>query len=161
MDYKYIEQLLERYWNGETSLGEEKILRTFFSQESVPERLSPYKDLFRYEAEETATDTLGEAFDERMAVLTAESTPEQRANGEQPVRLTLTQRLMPLFKAAAVVAITLTLVDAAQVAFQANDDEAPVATERTDGSSVAMGDTLRTDSTRSLSETTILFPPLQ
>ena len=30
MDYKYIEQLLERYWEGETTLQEEAILRTFF-----------------------------------------------------------------------------------------------------------------------------------
>ena len=32
MDYKYIEQLMERYWNAETSLEEESILRSFFSQ---------------------------------------------------------------------------------------------------------------------------------
>jgi hypothetical protein len=28
MDYKYIKQLLDRYWKGETSLEEEKILKT-------------------------------------------------------------------------------------------------------------------------------------
>ena len=32
MDYKYIEQLLERYWKCETTLEEEEILRMFFSQ---------------------------------------------------------------------------------------------------------------------------------
>ena len=31
MDYKYINQLLDRYWKCETSLEEEEILRTFFS----------------------------------------------------------------------------------------------------------------------------------
>ena len=31
MDYKYIKQLLERYWVCETSLEEEEILRTFLS----------------------------------------------------------------------------------------------------------------------------------
>ena len=36
MDYKYIEQLLERYWNCDTTLEEEQILRTFFSQKEVP-----------------------------------------------------------------------------------------------------------------------------
>ena len=36
MDYKYINQLLERYWNCETSLEEEGILRAFFSQKDVP-----------------------------------------------------------------------------------------------------------------------------
>ena len=39
MDYKYIKQLLERYWNCETSLEEEDILRTFFSQEDIPSEL--------------------------------------------------------------------------------------------------------------------------
>ena len=36
MDYKYINQLLERYWAAETTLEEEKILRTFFSQTDIP-----------------------------------------------------------------------------------------------------------------------------
>ena len=36
MDYKYIEQLLENYWNCETSTEEEQILRSFFSQKDVP-----------------------------------------------------------------------------------------------------------------------------
>ena len=39
MDYKYIEQLLERYWAAETSLEEEDILRAFFSQKEIPAEL--------------------------------------------------------------------------------------------------------------------------
>ena len=39
MDYRYIEQLMERYWEGETTLQEESILRTFFSQPDIPENL--------------------------------------------------------------------------------------------------------------------------
>ena len=46
MDYKYIEQLLERYWNCETSLEEEQILRSFFRQKEVPAHLLRYKQLF-------------------------------------------------------------------------------------------------------------------
>ena len=46
MDYKYIEQLLERYWQGETSLQEEAILRSFFSQPDIPESLQQYQALF-------------------------------------------------------------------------------------------------------------------
>ena len=49
MDYKYIEQLLERYWQCETSLEEESELRTFFSQEKVPAHLLQYRDLFVYQ----------------------------------------------------------------------------------------------------------------
>ena len=48
MDYKYIEQLLERYWKCETTLEEEEILRAFYSQKDVPDELLPYKDLFCY-----------------------------------------------------------------------------------------------------------------
>ena len=36
MDYKDIEQLLERYWQCETSVEEESVLRDFFSREDVP-----------------------------------------------------------------------------------------------------------------------------
>ena len=46
MDYKYITQLLERYWKAETTLEEENILRAFFSQTSVPEELRQYRCLF-------------------------------------------------------------------------------------------------------------------
>ena len=42
MDYKYINQLLDRYWKGETSLEEEEILRAFFSQDELPAELKPY-----------------------------------------------------------------------------------------------------------------------
>ena len=45
MDYKYIEQLLERYWQCETSLEEESELRSFFSEEEVPAHLLRYKEL--------------------------------------------------------------------------------------------------------------------
>ena len=66
MDYKYINQLLERYWAGETSLEEEQILRSFFSQPNVPEELKQYRCLFIYEQTEPATDVLGDDFDEQL-----------------------------------------------------------------------------------------------
>ena len=46
MDYKYIEQLMERYWEGETTLQEENILRTFFSQPEIPEEFQKFQALF-------------------------------------------------------------------------------------------------------------------
>ena len=42
MDYKYISQLLERYWNAETTREEEEILKAVFRQDNVP------ADLLRY-----------------------------------------------------------------------------------------------------------------
>ena len=59
MDYKYIEQLLESYWQGETTLQEEAILRNFFSQQDIPEHLRKYKALFTYEKKRP----LGDDFD--------------------------------------------------------------------------------------------------
>ncbi|MCI6209206.1 MAG: pyruvate ferredoxin oxidoreductase, partial [Prevotella sp.] len=46
MDYKYIEQLLEKYFECDTTLEEEQILRAFFAQQNVPIRLLPYRQLF-------------------------------------------------------------------------------------------------------------------
>ena len=62
MDYKYIEQLMERYWQGETTLWEEDILRAFFSQPDIPEHLRKYQPLFVLEKEEP----LGDDFDARI-----------------------------------------------------------------------------------------------
>ena len=103
MDYKYIEQLLERYWQGETTLQEENILRSFFSQQDIPEHLQKYKALFTYEKEEP----LGDDFDTRILEMIGENEPKAKT-------VTLISRLKPLFKAAAVVAIILTLGNAAQ-----------------------------------------------
>ena len=47
MDSKQLEQLLEKYWNCETSLEEEKQLREYF-RGAVPENLKETADLFRY-----------------------------------------------------------------------------------------------------------------
>ena len=58
MDYKYISQLLDRYWQGETTLEEEQILRSFFSQLCIPEELQKYRSLFIYEQTEKHTNTL-------------------------------------------------------------------------------------------------------
>jgi hypothetical protein len=115
MDYKYIEQLLERYWEGETTLQEESILRTFFSQPDmleIPENIRKYRALFVCEMQKE--EPLGEDFDARIL--------EQI--GEAPVAKTvsLRNRLMPLFKAAAIVAIILTLGNAAQAPWDIWED---------------------------------------
>ena len=48
MDYKYIEQLLDRYFRAETTLQEEQILKSFFAQgaEDMPQDLQQYAPLF-------------------------------------------------------------------------------------------------------------------
>ena len=112
MDYKYIEQLLERYWEAETSLQEETILRTFFSQPDIPENLRKYQSLFV--CEQQKKDVLGEDFDARIL--------DQIGDAPMAKTVTLKSRLMPLFKAAAIVAIILTLGNAAQAPWDIWED---------------------------------------
>lgn len=135
MDYKYIEQLLERFWNCQTTVEEEAILKAFFSQDDVPAELAKYKSLFAYAASEPKEDVLGEDFDARMEALVGETVKARVI----PFR----QRLMPLFKAAAVVAIILTLGNASQMAFNEEDENEAAAMASApkvqNGPSVAMG----------------------
>ena len=144
MDYKYIEQLMERYWNAETTLEEEEILRAFFSQEDIPAELSQYAPLFAYEHAEKAVDVLGEDFDEKILQMVGEA-PRSEERPQAQI-ISLRERLMPLFKSAAVVAIVLTLGNAAQVAFQKSPEETPgmaeVQSTITDGKSVALTDSV-------------------
>ncbi len=48
MDSRQIESLLEKYWNCDTSLEEEKQLKAFFAAENVPPSLKETAELFSY-----------------------------------------------------------------------------------------------------------------
>ena len=143
MDYKYIEQLLERYWSGETSLEEENILRAFFSQKDIPASLLPYRDIFVYLAVSKSEEVLDSDFDDKILALIDE--PEV----VKARTITLRQRLAPMFKAAAVVAIMLTLGNAIQVPF--NEEQAQPEVNMAEyarpqkGLSVAKVDSAKTD----------------
>jgi hypothetical protein len=53
MDYKAITILLDRYFDGATSLAEEAQLREFFQKHTLlPAELAQYAPLFRYTAQE-------------------------------------------------------------------------------------------------------------
>jgi len=47
-DIKQIEELIEKYYNGDTSLEEERKLQWFFQTQPVPERLKSEAQMFRY-----------------------------------------------------------------------------------------------------------------
>ena len=76
MDYKYIEQLLERYFAAETSLEEESILRTFFHQEEIPAHLYQWRALFIADDDEV----LGDDFDARILEMTSEESQPVKAH---------------------------------------------------------------------------------
>ena len=135
MDYKYISQLLDRYWQGETTLEEEQILRSFFSQLCIP---------------------LGDDFDERMMALIDE--PET----VKARRVTLKERFAPFFKAAAMVAIILTLSQAAQYSFQSTSEQTPAVSTGTSRpvGSVALNDSARIDTLKKSSSVDAVQQPL-
>ena len=108
MDYKYIEQLMERYWNAETTLEEESILRSFFRQENIPAEMKPLRALF---ADVASSQQLGDDFDARMLEMIRE---EEAPKVVKAREISITRRMMPLFKAAAVIAIILTIGGALQ-----------------------------------------------
>lgn len=113
MDYKYIEQLMERYWNAETTLEEERVLRAFFSQQDIPAGMEQWRSLF---ADEASSQTLDDDFDARMMEMIGQDDHHTNTYHPSPTarRVSLKERLMPLFRAAAVVAIIITVGGALQ-----------------------------------------------
>ena len=124
MDYKYIEQLLERYWQCETTLEEEQILKTFFHQKELPACLEKYREVF--DGTTAQNDTLGSSFDERVtAAITATHKVKARRRG-------ITTMLMPLLKAAAAVAVVVTIGKIAQLSVTEGDETSTIQAEYTD-----------------------------
>ncbi|MBQ7510176.1 MAG: pyruvate ferredoxin oxidoreductase [Prevotella sp.] len=111
MDYKYIEQLLDRYFEDETTLKEEQILKAFFEQgeEELPEDLRPYRELF---AALQPDEALGDDFDARILQM-VDDRPQVKAR-----TISMAEHLRPLMRAAAVVAILLTLSTALNQSFK-------------------------------------------
>ena len=149
MDYKYIEQLLDRYFEAETTLKEEQILTAFFEQdeEELPENLRQYRSLFVALKQD---DMLGDDFDARLLQMT-EETIQVKAR-----TISLAERLRPLIRAAAVVAILLSLSTALNQSFKEERvwaDESdyalkyePAADEPAMAYDLLGGDTLKLDS---------------
>lgn len=119
MDYKYIEQLVERYWAAETSPEEETILKAFFSQHDVPASLQAYAPLFRDLAAE-ADVVLGDDFDARMLQAAGLGSA---GNAAAPTPVLTARRvrrpfsLRPLYQSAAAVAVVVLISLGAQRLF--------------------------------------------
>jgi hypothetical protein len=65
MDYNNIRKLLDKYWEGESSLQEETQLREFFTGTDVPEDLKTYQPLFQFFQMEQDKNLNGD-FDQRL-----------------------------------------------------------------------------------------------
>ena len=132
MDYKYIEQLLERYWNCQTTLEEEEILRAFFNQEDIPAGLIKYRGLFVYEHQSVAEESLGEDFDEKVLALVS----EERGNA----RITILSRFTPLLRAVAIVCFLITLGAIVEHSISYQESLTPAAVMAQDQDTVSIAD---------------------
>ena len=103
MDSEHIEQLLQRYWQCQTSVEEEQELRDYFVQtKDLPKHLMQYKELFAYQSV-VGKAQLGEDFDKKiLSKIEASVTVKAR-------KQTVFVRLMPMFKAAAAIAAVLAI----------------------------------------------------
>ncbi len=78
MEKKRIEKLIEKFYNGETSIGEERLLENYFSRKDIPASLVAERDLFRFYAtsrndqlpDEGLTEKIIEAIESEGADLT-------------------------------------------------------------------------------------------
>ncbi len=68
MDYSQITQLLDKYWEGETSLAEETQLKNFFAQDiqHIPTSLRPYQAHFQFLKTYKEENVVSDTFEEKM-----------------------------------------------------------------------------------------------
>lgn len=57
MELHNIKQLLEKYFDGQTSIREEKELKSYFSSENIAPELMQYQNMFGYFSKEQQTET--------------------------------------------------------------------------------------------------------
>lgn len=108
MDYKYIENLIERYFNCETNAQEEQILKDFFLQPDIPASLKQYQPLFETLADQSKIELPADFDAKVMAQINGTATRRNKA-----VRMSVFQHmnhvLAPFYKAVASVALVITV----------------------------------------------------
>jgi hypothetical protein len=66
MNQEEIKQLLDKYYNGETTSEEELLLKKFFSQQNIPEELRDEKSIFSFYMKAGALPKPSADFDKRI-----------------------------------------------------------------------------------------------
>jgi len=74
MNLQEIEKLIEKYYEGETSLAEEKLLRDYFTSGEVPGHWKTYQEYFRFIDEEKQKNLSDATFDDRCMELIEKET---------------------------------------------------------------------------------------
>ena len=86
MDLKIIEDLLEKYYEGATTVEEEKTLQIFFESDEVPDHLKAAQTNFRFFAG-ASEDNLGEEFDAELIKKLVPVSPKMGIRRALPVKL--------------------------------------------------------------------------
>ena len=85
MESVKIRELVEKYWEGDTTLEEEEQLRVYFNKEEAPADLKKEAVLFRYYQSHTQFRTLDERFDNTLTQRIERKEAKQRWLTFQPV----------------------------------------------------------------------------
>lgn len=98
MNEKELNRLINKFYEGESTEEDEKILRAFFSGDNVPEGFETEKHIFRYFMESGSVTEPSAGFEER--IYQAVKSSEQRRLSEKAKSY-----FLPLLSAAAVILI--------------------------------------------------------
>ena len=126
MDYNRIDELLAKYWECETTLEEERELKTLLNDPSVPEKYRKEAALFGYFEKEQASGQLGELFEHRVM----EAVHESEAAGISEDQGRIRRMWQDVVKVAAVVAILVTAVFVARDQYKENEENPEIAEAR-------------------------------
>ncbi len=99
MNSQEIENILEKYFNGDTTPDEEKKLKTFFSGNKMPSHFKSLKSYFNYFAEEEKT-ILSDDFDNKII----------NSIQESEIRSTKSKRKIYLYIASGIAACILIVI---------------------------------------------------
>ncbi len=111
-EFKKIELLLDKYWEGKTSVAEENHLKNYFKRPDVAEHLKYIQPYF-YALDEEKSVVLPPSFDKKL--LSSIKTKETRVLSKEK-RMVLTQ----VFKLAAAFALILIVIFVFQTQFNAS-----------------------------------------
>lgn len=75
---QHINQLLEKYWEGETTLAEEKTLQTFFASDEIPLELQAFQSLFQAKTEAQQPQLSADFDTQLLAMLDTEEKQETK-----------------------------------------------------------------------------------
>lgn len=107
MDYKYIETLVDKYFEGETSLQEETQLKDYFTKERIHPSLERYQGLFQYWVDESQVK-LDDAFDiALLEKMEAQETADSSASAKPKKGKVIQLRTRMLYRVAAAIALVM------------------------------------------------------